>query len=569
MLSLQLLAAVRPLLTKSAPSAHAAHGVHRTAAAASAVQGDSARTKGIATPLFVSAAITAKAGAAAKAPLAAKSPAGPSAKFLRHEVQGVSKAAVKVAALAKSVKASKQSKADLVRARVAKVPLHTAMHMVETGAANSLAKADKDAVEAALLRAALSVPGQRKAEKAAAAAAARAAANKPSAAWLAGAKSLADRDPYAVMTSPQQQLRQQRGNMQRRGTRGRNNASLARAKRGALASHGRMSLSHTGYSADEDTAYVAQAGRHPIDVGGNDKIISTIHPNEDGEIERPDYNHPYVRKTKSLKTPVDPADVQRYWKNGEVHPYGIVKRDDRYVPVGRLLSHRGGVTRREMKMPTVEEEEEGGVDTQEEQPEEEEEEEASCEWGKDVYGRCYTECTPAKDDYSKCHDGTPIWHDPVPLSKLCKGHENATWCQEEDGEGEGDETAEEKARTVQLASIGGSSGEVLGGSAPTQNAANAPTLAGGVPVAGGKVVWLPLDSLTKSRAASGEVQQATNGANSFMTASTGAAAVTPEVPKWDPKVWTLQKNTSNSPRPANAQKERGKKQRRDSLIFSF
>ena len=531
-LSLQLLAAVRSPLMKSAPSAHVAHDVHRTAAAASAVQGAAKKTKGSATPLFASAAIAAKVGAAAKAPVAAKLPAG---KF-RHEGQAVGKAAVRVAALAKSAKASqsaaKQSKADLVRARVSKVPLHTAMHMVETGAANSLAKADKDAVEAALLRAALSVPGQRKAEKAAAAAAARAAANKPSAAWLAGAKSLADRDPYSFMNSASpQQLRQQGGYVQRRGTRGRNIAALARAKRG-LASHGRMSLSHTGYSVAEDKAYLAQSGRHPIDMGGNDKLITTIHPNEEGEIERPDYNHPFVRKTRSLKTPVEPEAVQRYWKHGDEHPYGIVKRDDRYVPVGRLLSHRGGVTRREMKMPTAAEEEEGGVDTQEEQPEEEEEEEVSCEWGKDVYGRCYTECTPSKDDYTRCHDGKPIWHDPVPLNKLCVGHENATWCQEEDGDGEGDETAEEKARTVQLASIGGSSGEVLGGSAPMQNAANAPTLAGGVPVAGGKVVWLPLDSLTKSGAASGEAQQT----NSFVTASTQAAAVTPEVPKWDPKV---------------------------------
>jgi len=203
------------------------------------------------------------------------------------------------------------------------------------------------------------------------------------------------------------------------------------------------------------------------------------------------------------------------------------------VSVGRLLSHRDGVSRREQKMPSMQEEEEGGVDTEEEQPPDAEEEEESCEWGKDVYGRCYTECTPGKEDYSKCYDDTPLWHDPVPLNKLCKGHENATWCQEPDGGAEGDET-QDKARTVQLASLEGMQGEVLGGNAHWQNAANAPTLAGGVPVAGGKVVWLPLDSLTKGAVTpSAARQQQSSG---FVTMAAPPVALTPQLPKWDPKV---------------------------------
>jgi len=530
-----LLKAAKVPLSVAAPSAHVAHGLHRTAAAASSVKGAAAKTKGTASPLFASAAIAAKA---AKPPVAAQH--RPSSKFLRHEVQTAGKAAIKVAALAKSASlaatASRRTKAELVRSRVSKMPLRTAMNIVETGAAHSLAQADKNAVDAALLRAALSMPGQRQAEKAAAAAAARAAANKPSAAWLAGEKSLADRNPYAainVASTQQQQLRQKPGNMPRRGRRGGRLAGLVHGKRGARIALSRTALSHTGYSAAESEAYVVQAGTHPIDLGGNDKIISTIHPDENGEIERPNYNDPYVRKTRSLGTPVAPEDVKDYWAHGHKHPYHIVHRDDRYVSVGRLLSHRDGVSRREQKMPSMQEEEEGGVDTEEEQPPDAEEEEESCEWGKDVYGRCYTECTLGKEDYSKCHDDTPLWHDPVPLNKLCKGHENATWCQEPDGGAEGDET-QDKARTVQLASLEGMQGEVLGGNAHWQNAANAPTLAGGVPVAGGKVVWLPLDSLTKGAVTpSAARQQQSSG---FVTMAAPPVALTPQLPKWDPKV---------------------------------
>jgi len=532
-----MLKAVHTPLSLKAPTAHAAHDVHRTATAAHAIKGAAAKTKGTSSPLFASAAIAARA---ATAPVAASAVHQPSGK-----VQAAGKAAVKVAALAKSVSAavtaSQQNRAALVRSRMSKMPLHTAMHIVETGAAHSLAQADKNAVDAALLRAALSRPGVRQREKVAAAAAARAAANKPSAAWLAGAKSLADRNPYAAMNvagTQQQQLRQKGGNAQGHGRRGGKLAALAHAKRGAHVLHGRTALSHTSYSEEESQAYTAQAGTHPIDLGGNDKIISTIHPDDNGEIERPDYNDPYVRKTTSLGTPVAPADVQRHWAHGHYHPYHIVHRDDRYVSVGRLLSHRGGVTRREQKMPTMQEEEEGGVDTEEEQPAEAEEEEEDCQWGKDVYGRCYTECTPAKDDYTKCHDGSPLWHDPVPLNKLCVGRENATWCQEPYGEEveEGGEEPEEKARTVQLASVGGARGEVLGGSAYGKNAAAAPTLAGGVPVAGGKVVWLPLDSLTKSAVSPSQgAPMGANGNSQFVTMAAQPATVTPQVPKWDPK----------------------------------
>ena len=526
-----------PVRAASAHATHAAHAAHRSRAGpAAAIRSEAAKTAGSATPLFASAAVAAKA-----AREGATMPANPSTKFLRKEVRSAGKAAVKVAALAKSAQASataaQQSKAELVRARVAKIPLHTAMKIVEKGAAHSLAQADANAVEAALLRATLSVPGQRKAEKAAAAAAARAAADKPSAAWLAGAKSLADRNPYAAMNIPtrEPQLRQRgftknRSQALKRGKL----AALSRAKRGVLASRGRTALTHSGYSEDEGAAYRKQAGRHPIDMGGNDKVISTIHPDESGEIERPNYNDPFVRGTHSMGTPVKPAQVERQWRNGHYHPYQIVHRDDRYVSVGRMLTHRGGITRRESKMPTVAEEEEGGVDTEEEQEPEEEEEEGAqqnCEWGKDVYGRCLKECTPSRDDYSKCHDGSPIWQDPVPLNVLCKGHENATWCQEPEGEegGEGDEAAD-KARTVQLASISGGQGAMMGGNAPEQNAADAPTLAGGIPVAGGKVVWLPLKSLTHGARGSSDVPQ------SAQPAAEVAAPVAAEVPKWDPKV---------------------------------
>jgi hypothetical protein len=530
-----LLKAVRaPFGSSPVPSAPASHPFYRTEAATGAAERRQA--KGTATPLFASAAVAAKAAAAAKVP------PRPSGKFLMHEVASADKAAVKVAALAKSFTASEtastQSKASLVRARIAKIPLHTAMSIVEKGAAHALAQADKDAVEAALLRATLSVPGQRKAERAAAAAAARAAANKPSAAWLAGAKSLADRNPYAAMhvyTPHQHQLRQHGSTAQRLGSRA---AALAHRGRNALS---RLSaLSHTGYSRDEAAAYKVHAGKHPMDVSGNDKLITTLPRNKEGEIDRPDpAEREYVKKTRSLGTPVKPDEVQAHWAHGYYHPYSIVKQDDRYVPVGRLLTHRDGVTRREMKMPTAQEEDEGGVDTEEEQPPEEEPEAEDCQWGKDVYGRCYTECTDGKDEYGKCHDGSPLWTDPMPLSKLCVGHENATWCQQPEGEEPGNEgDAATKARTVQLASVGGAQGEeVLGGSADVQNAANAPTLAGGIPVAGGKVVWLPLSALSdgaQGKGTAAPTQLPATAGNSFVTAS--PAGVTPEVPKWDPKV---------------------------------
>jgi len=544
---------LRQLLLKavSAPPArgigasHAAHAAHRSAGAAAAVRSQAAKAVGKATPLFASAAIAAKAARASTS-----APARPSTAFLRKEVRSAGKAAVKVAALAKAAKATEtaaeQSKTELVRARVAKIPLRTAMNIVEKGAAHSLAQADKNAVEAALLRATLSMPGQRKAEKAAAAAAARAAANKPSAAWLAGAKSLADRNPYAAMNIPvrKPQLRQRSSSRGRLGK----NSAMARTGRGVLASRGITALSHSGYSEKEGEAYRRQAGRHPIDVGGNDKMISTIHPDETGDIVRPNYNDPYVKGTAKMGVPVKPEQVERQWANGHYHPYKLVHRDDRYVSVGRLLTHRDSITRRESKMPTMEEEEEGGVETAEEQAPEAEEEEQDCQWGKDVYGRCYHECTPSREDYTKCHDGSPLWHDPVPLNVLCKGHENATWCQEPEGEegegGEGGGESEDKARTVQLASIGGGQGTQLGGTASGGNAANAPTLAGGVPVAGGKIVWLPLNSLTQGAGGAPAVQEAgsdrAGAAARFVTAATQApTAVAPQVPTWDPKVGCL------------------------------
>lgn len=71
---------------------------------------------------------------------------------------------------------------------------------------------------------------------------------------------------------------------------------------------------------------------------------------------------------------------------------------------------------------------------------------------------------------------------------------------------------------------------MMGGNAPEQNAADAPTLAGGIPVAGGKVVWLPLKSLTHGARGSSDVPQ------SAQPAAEVAAPVAAEVPKWDPKV---------------------------------
>jgi hypothetical protein len=537
--------------------AHGAHHASRTAAAVSSVQHASAKNPGTANPLFVSAVVAAKAGAA-KSTVAGKGQITPSSKLLRHQTHP-GKAAVKAAAVAKSQQAARQRASQGRKpAHVARVPLHTAMKVVETAAASSLAQADKNAVEAALLRATLSVPGVRTAEKAAAAAAARAAANKRSAAWLAGAKSLAYRNPYASMNlRAQQQFRQLGGNLQR-GRRGASLATRARAKLGAYASRRKSMLSHTGYSEAEDEGYVRQAGQHAVDEGGNAHMISTIAPNEEGEIERPDYNNPTVRKTRSIGTPVKPEDVKPHWAHGYYHPFELIHRADRYVPVGRLLTHRDGVTRREQKMPTMQEEEVGGAAVPEEaeedeEPEEEEEEEGSCEWGKDVYGRCYKECTPSKEDYTLCHDDEPIWKDPLPLSKMCENRTEAEWCQGVDGEdGEeeaGNEPPEDSARsTVQLASML-PQGNSLGGNAPVQNGASAPTLAGGVAVQGGKVVWLPLDSLTEGHGVTEErgMGQAHGGVRlAGNTALPPARAVDnppsvapvlgPHVPKWNPEV---------------------------------
>ena len=461
-----LLQAVPASRSSSAPSAHLAHDVHRTAAAASAVKGAAGKTAGTASPLFASAAAASKAGAVAKAP------ARPTSKFLRHEVQAAGKAAIKVAALAKSVKSAiKTSLAkqnDINRERVKKIPLHTAMRIVETGAANSLAQADKNAVEAALLRAALSMPGQRKAEKAAAAAAARAAANKPSAAWLAGEKALADRNPYAAMNIPgphQQALAQQRANIPR--------------GRPALSKSGISpveELLHKGYSPEEQQAYKDQAGRktfseNSIDMTGNARAFAQFPVSADPDIrdgvkKAPDYNHPYVKATEDIGRHVKPEDIQTHWAHGYYHPYQIVKRDDRYVPVGRLLTHRDGVTRRESKQPLAangqEQEDEDGDEAHEEP---EDAAPADCRWGKDVYGRCYTECTPSHTNYTLCHDGSPIWKDPMPLKSLCKEHACASWCINEyppedpsvcdPPKSEEEEEAGTKARTVQLASVDG------------------------------------------------------------------------------------------------------------------
>ena len=81
------------------------------------------------------------------------------------------------------------------------VPIKTAIMAAETGAARAVAGASKQAVEAALMQAALSVPGQRKREAAAAKAAAMAERKKPSAAWLAGERALAARNPLSAMVS--------------------------------------------------------------------------------------------------------------------------------------------------------------------------------------------------------------------------------------------------------------------------------------------------------------------------------------------------------------------------------
>ncbi|MGB1592778.1 MAG: hypothetical protein ACPIOQ_08500 [Promethearchaeia archaeon] len=435
------------------------------------------RSSGVATPLFASAAAASLASSVATDRPRSRAGSGLRAQSPRHQQVSESvagstvKTAGEVARKASTVQASTTTPRRGQVARNAQMPLRTAMSIVETGAASSLAAADKNAVEAALLRAALSVPGVRTAEKAAAQAAVRAAANKPSAAWLAGAKSLAARNPFASMNTargphqPAEHVRKRGGSLAA-SRRGRHRAQIARVKRGPLARRRTSQL----------------------------EVFSTIRPNSEGEVEERDPNDPYVKGTDDIGTPVEPEEVQPHWAHGHPHPYEIVKRDDRYVPVGRLLTHRDGVTRREAKMPAVENQEQ--EEPAEEQPEAENGDVADCTWGKDVYGRCYTRCTPTKEDYSICHDdeGQPIWKDPVPISTLCKGHESAQWCQEEEG---GDAPTEEHSRTVQLSSISPDRQDVRDGSPGAANAATAPTLGGGVSVPGGKVIWLPLDSLVK------------------------------------------------------------------------
>ena len=434
------------------------------------------RSSGVATPLFASAAAASLASSVATDRPRSRAGSGLRAQSPRQQQVSESaagstvKTAGEVARKASTVQASTTTPRRGQVARNAQMPLRTAMSIVETGAASSLAAADKNAVEAALLRAALSVPGVRTAEKAAAQAAARAAANKPSSAWLAGAKSLAARNPFASMNTargphqPAEHVRKRGGSLAA-SRRGRHRGQIARVKRGPLARRRTSQL----------------------------EVFSTIRQNSEGEVEERDPNDPYVKGTDDIGTPVEPEEVQPHWAHGHPHPYEIVKRDDRYVPVGRLLTHRDGVTRREAKMPAVENQEQ--EEPAEEEPEAENGDVADCTWGKDVYGRCYTRCTPTKEDYSICHDdeGQPIWKDPVPMSTLCKGHESAQWCQEEGG----DAPTEEHSRTVQLSSISPDRQDVRDGSPGAANAATAPTLGGGVSVPGGKVIWLPLDSLVK------------------------------------------------------------------------
>jgi len=306
-----------------------------------------------------------------------------------------------------------------------KVRLSQAIQMTENSANKALARASKQAVQAALLQAALSVPGQRTAEKAAAKRAAVAAANKPSAAWLAGQRALGNRDPYEPIVQKSVDASAKLAAKRRQ--------AASRLKALKMGRSGSMALAHGAHEEEEverrreeeEDREREEEKHHKLPykiVKGHhkDDVYLKYHHDEEGKDGEDEEEEKYVDGTRELGTPVKKEDVKDEWMEGAHNPGFFIHPRDRYVKVGGIIHP-----------PSDDDEEEEDAEEGEREQQEGEGE-----------------------------------------------HEN-----------EGEEHREERARTIQQLSAGGS-----------LNSPNAPTLEGGVSVPGGRVVWLPLNQLSAGAA---------------------------------------------------------------------
>ena len=186
------------------------------------------------------------------------------------------------------------------------VSLNTAVHVAESDANKALSKATTNAIQAALMRAALSVPGVRSRRREMAKEQAIKAAEQPSAAWLAGAKAWAARNPIPrpVINKPPAVQRRVVTN------------GHARVIAVPLGQKGKMAL------AGQDSA-------EPTDPAG-----------EEEEEEAPE---PAVSGTAELGTPVAISDVQPHWSYGTRDPSKVFHTEDRYVPSGEIMPGRSEV----------------------------------------------------------------------------------------------------------------------------------------------------------------------------------------------------------------------------------
>ncbi|KAJ1483393.1 hypothetical protein T484DRAFT_1800502 [Baffinella frigidus] len=342
------------------------------------------------------------------------------------------KHAVKAAALKKA--AAKPAPAKTPAAK--HVAFDTAVHSVESGANKALSQATTDAIQAALMRAALSVPGERSREKLVAKEAAVKAAALPSAAWLAGAKAFADRDPVPKAVAP-------------------------KPRKAAVASPAPA-------QAQQPVARVAAV---PLGQGGKTALAG----------EQPEY----IKGTRAVGNPVETDDLQPQWRYGTRNPSKVVNTEDRYVPVGGLMPGR-------QEGEEVEERSRGAQQLAAahgmtalagEQPE-------YIKGTREVGNAVETDDLQPQWRYGTRNPSKVVNTEDryVPVGGLMPGNHAG-------------EEVEERSRGAQQL-------------ATRTNQPNAPTLEGGVEVPGGRVVWLPLNSLEGNQGA----QPAAEGAEGAQAA---------------------------------------------------
>ena len=329
------------------------------------------------------------------------------------------------------------------------VSLNTAVHVAESDANKALSKATTNAIQAALMRAALSVPGVRSRRREMAKEQAIKAAEQPSAAWLAGAKAWAARNPIPrpVINKPPAVQRRVVTN------------GHARVIAVPLGQKGKMAL------AGQDSA-------EPTDPAGEE------------EEEAPE---PAVSGTAELGTPVAISDVQPHWSYGTRDPSKVFHTEDRYVPSGEIMPGRSEVAEEQeaamrggvQQLASARRTALAGQDSAEPtDPAGEEEEEAP---EPAVSGTAELGTPVAISDVQPhwsygTRDPSKVFHTEdryVPSGEIMPGRS---------------EVAEEQEAAVR-------GGVQQLAAAKSGNSADAPTLEGGISVPGGRVVWLPISQL--------------------------------------------------------------------------